>query len=417
LLNTFRASLLLTTALLALQACSGADEAENAATPANLTKGPPAETRPIDGVGHKAAFPGQTRAPTISANEKFAVDVVAEGLEMPWAMEFLPDGRLIVTEKGGNFRFVAMDGKISQPGTGHPAVDTEGQGGLLEVALDPDFANNRTIYWTYAEPRQGGNGTAVAKGVLGGAARPELSQVQVIFRQQPTIKSVAHFGSRIDFSRDGKLFVGLGERAIPEARGLSQDLNAHMGKVIRLERDGRVPADNPYVGQSGARPEVWSYGHRNIQAAAINPTTGEFWVVEHGPLGGDELNIARAKRNYGWPIITYGYDYSKKPMGDNITAKEGMEQPTYYWDPNIAPSGLLFYTGDAFPGWKGSAFIGGLSGQKLVRLTLEGDKVVGEEWLLTERENRFRDVKQGPDGNIYVLTEEGQVLRLRPERT
>jgi len=379
------------------------------------TVGPPVETRPPHGVGQRPAFEGQTRAPRRSANVAFGVQTVAEGLENPWAVEVLTDGRMLVTEKPGRLRIVTQDGKRSKPVSGLPAVDARGQGGLLDVAVDPNFAANGTIYWSYAEPRAGGNGTAMARGrLISHESDPRVEDVQVLFREMPTLESTMHLGSRIAFAPDGTLFLALGERSIPAGQVQAQDLGSHFGKVVRVGKDGSVPRDNPFVGREGARPEIWSYGHRNIQSAAIHPATGALWTVEHGPKGGDEVNAPEAGKNYGWPVISYGIDYNGKPVGQGITAKEGMEQPLYYWDPVIAPSGMVFYTGELFPAWKGSLFIGGLVSEHLVRLTLEGTRVVGEERLLTDKKRRIRDVVQGPEGAIYVVTDEvdGQVLKI-----
>jgi len=336
---------------------------------------------------------------------------VARGLEKPWGMAFLPDGRLLVTEKPGRLRIVATDGKVGPPLAGVPAVDSAGQGGLLDVALDPEFAANRLVYLSYAEPRDGGNGTAVARGRL---ADSGLAGLQVIFRQQPAVKSGHHFGSRLVFARDGRLFVTLGERNSERAR--AQTLDSHIGKVVRIERDGKVPADNPFVGRAGALPEIWSYGHRNVQGAALHPGTGELWTNEHGPKGGDELNRTLAGRNYGWPKVTYGVEYSGAKISDSPTAP-GIEPPVHYWVPSIATSGLLFYTGDRFPRWKGNAFVGGLKSEQLSRLEFDGNEVVHEEVLLRGVVgDRVRDVEQGPDGLIYLLTDEGdgRLLRIEP---
>lgn len=336
---------------------------------------------------------------------------VARGLERPWGMAFLPDGRLLVTEKPGRLRVVGADGKVGPPLAGVPAVDAAGQGGLLDVALDPEFAANRLVYLSYAEPRDGGNGTAVARGRL---TESGLADVRVIFRQQPTVRSGHHFGSRLVFARDGRLFVTLGERNSERAR--AQTLDSHIGKVVRIERDGKVPADNPFAGRAGALPEIWSYGHRNVQGAALHPVTGELWSNEHGPRGGDELNRTLAGRNYGWPKVTYGVEYSGAKIGDSPTAP-GIEPPVHYWVPSIATSGLLFYTGDRFPRWKGNAFVGGLKSEQLSRLELDGNEVVHEEVLLRGVVgDRVRDVEQGPDGLIYLLTDEadGRLLRIEP---
>lgn len=382
-----------------------------AATTASATNAP-VETRPPNGVDFKPAFEGQTRAPGMTSNVQLDISDVAQGLNSGWAFEFLPDERILVTERQGNLRIVGKDGKISAPLKGLPKVFFAGQGGLLDVALDPQFTTNRTIYWTYAEPRQGGNGTALAKGVLS-ADSSSVEQAQVIFRQMPTFESNLHFGSRIVFTPDGKLFLALGERSVPETRVHSQDLNSHFGKVVRLNLDGSVPGDNPFVGRSDAKPEIWSYGHRNIQAATLAPD-GKLWTIEHGPRGGDELNQPQAGRNYGWPVITYGIEYAGPKIGEGITAKEGMEQPVYYWDPVIAPSGMIIYDGALFPEWQGNIFVGSLVSMKLVRLQLENGKVTGEEWLLQDRGQRIRDVKQGSDGAIYVLTEaaDGALIRI-----
>jgi glucose/arabinose dehydrogenase len=335
-------------------------------------------------------------------------ETVARGLEHPWALEFLPDGRILVTERPGRVRIVDRSGMVSAPLGGVPAVAASGQGGLLDIALDPGFAENRLIYLSYAEPGEGGAGTSVARGKLG---EGRLENLEVIYRQQPKVDGGNHFGSRLAFTRDGKLFVTQGERYA--YRDKAQDLSTLFGKVVRINPDGSVPRDNPFAGRRGTRPEIWSYGHRNVQAAAIHPETGQLWTVEHGARGGDELNHPEAGKNYGWPVITYGRDYSGMKIGEG-TAKSGMEQPVYYWDPVIAPSGMLFYTGDAYPGWKGSVLIGSLRGA-LVRLELRDGRVVKEErYRDGDLGERIRDVKQGPDGVVYVVTDEddGQVLKV-----
>jgi len=342
---------------------------------------------------------------------KVRVVTVAEGLEHPWGMAFLPDGRALVTERTGRLRIVGTDGKVGAPLEGVPAVSVTGQGGLLDVQLDPDFAKNRLVYLSYAEPREGGNGTAVARGKL---TERGLDDVQVIFRQDVTINGRHHFGSRLVFDRAGRLFVTLGDRNSERAR--AQTLDSHIGKVVRIERDGKVPADNPFVGRAGAKPEIWSYGHRNVQGAALHPATGELWTHEHGPKGGDELNRTLAGLNYGWPLVTYGVEYSGKTISESPTAP-GIEPPVHYWVPSIATSGLLFYTGDRFPKWQGNAFVGGLASQQVSRLEMDGKRVVREEVLFKGVLNqRVRDVEQGPDGFIYVLTDEdnGQLLRIEP---
>lgn len=337
---------------------------------------------------------------------------VASGLQNPWALAFLPDGRMLVTEKAGRIRIVTADGKLGEPLQGVPKVEARGQGGLLDLALDPKFAENALVYWSFSEadPEGGsGNSTAVARGRLDGN---DLRDVRVIFRQAPKFASSAHFGSRLVFARDGRLFVTLGDRF--SRRDDAQTLDNHHGKIVRIESDGRVPADNPFVGRAGARPEVWSFGHRNVQGAALHPATGELWADEHGPQGGDEMNVVERGKNYGWPVITYGANYGTSTKIGEGTAKAGMEQPLTYWVPSIATSGLAFLTSERYPGWKGSAFIGGLRSQMLVRLELDGRKVVREERLLQDLGERIRDVRQGPDGWLYVLTDSsnGRILRL-----
>lgn len=339
------------------------------------------------------------------------VETVAEGLKNPWGFEFLPDGRIIVTEKSGSLRIVDRDGKISAPLAGVPAVDPSGQGGLLDVALDPDFARNKLIYLSYSEPGENGAaGTAAARGHLLDSG---LDDVKVIYRQEPKVRSGNHFGSRLAFAPDGKLFITQGERF--SFRDQAQNLESLLGKVVRINPDGSIPPDNPFVGKNGARPEIWSYGHRNVEAAAIDPRTGKLWTVEHGAAGGDELNHPEAGKNYGWPVITYGLDYNGSRIGVGAV-KGGMEQPVFYWDPVIAPSGMLFYTGDKFPEWKNNVFVGGLASQALVRLVVENGVVTKEERYLHNLGERIRDVRQGPDGYIYVITDNanGRILRVIP---
>ncbi|MFT4045974.1 MAG: PQQ-dependent sugar dehydrogenase [Solimonas sp.] len=396
----------LATATLVASLCAGC-------TLGTAALSPPLETRPRNATALLPAFPGQTRAPGIDSRIELDVQTVAQGLDKPWAFEFLPDGSILLTEKPGKLRILGKDGRLSAPVEGLPPVLEIGQGGLLDVALDPDFGKNHVIYWSYAEARESGNGTTLARGVLerDGMA-PSLHDVQVIFRQEPALESRLHFGSRIAFARDGTLFLTLGERSILEGRVQAEDLRSDLGKVIRINRDGSVPKDNPFVATPDARPEIWSYGHRNVQAAAIDPATGKLWTVEHGPRGGDELNQPQAGRDYGWPTITYGIEYKGDPVGAGISARKGLEQPVYYWDPVIAPSGMTFYTGKMFPEWQGSIFIGGLASTKLVRLQMRKGRVAGEEWLLQGR--RIRDVRQGPDDALYIITDGpgGELLRI-----
>ena len=357
------------------------------------------------------AWAAQTDAPPAPQSDVM-VETVAEGLIHPWAIAFLPDGRMLVTERPGRMRLANMEGQVTAPIEGVPKVFAQGQGGLLDVALAPDFQSSGTIYFSYAEPREGGrNGTAVARArLVEGDDRPRLEDVQIIFRQQPSYRADVHFGSRIVVAPDGKLFITLGERFQMQ---YAQDLSRHWGKVVRINPDGSVPEDNPFVGREGARPEIWSYGHRNPQAAGLHPETGELWIVDHGPRGGDEVNVVRKGLNYGWPIINYGRHYS----GQDIPEKrEGMEQPLYYWDPSIAPSGMTFYTADRAPQWRGNLFVGALAGRHLARLVLDGEEVTAEEQLLKDLNERIRDVRQGPDGAIYVATDSpnGRILRVTP---
>jgi aldose sugar dehydrogenase len=347
-----------------------------------------------------------------SQRHRFRVVTLTADLENPWGLAFLPDGRMLVTERPGRLRIVAQDGTLSPPLAGVPAVFADGQGGLLDVALAPDFPQSRTIYLSYAEPGDGGRaGTTVARGRVGETG---LENVQVVWRQEPKVSGGAHFGSRLVWARDGNLFITTGDR---QNRPFVQDLSKLQGKVIRVRPDGSIPRDNPFVNRAppGARPEIWSYGHRNMQGAALHPETGQLWTVEHGARGGDELNAPKAGRNYGWPVITYGRDYSGASIGEG-QRKAGMEQPIYYWDPSIAPSGLMFYTGDAFPNWKGNAFVGALGYRLLARLELDGERVRAEERLLEDVSRRIRAVVQGPDGFIYLLTDEGngRIMRIEP---
>ncbi len=378
--------------------------------------------QPPNAATQKPAFDGQTRAPERLTNVAFDVVTVAQGLTTPWSLEFLPSGKMLVSEKAGQMRVVAADGTLSPPVEGILPVDPRGQGGLLDLAIDPAFATNQLIYWSFSEPQaEKANNTAVARGRFVDGAQPRVENVQVIYRQSPSLVSGGHYGSRLAFRQDGTLFVTQGDRQVEGGRELVQKMDSLIGKIVRINTDGSIPKDNPFVGKEGVRPEIWSLGHRNVQAAAINPATGDLWEVEHGTRGGDELNIARKGLNYGWPDVAYGIEYRGQPIRTGITTRDGIEQPTYYWDPVIAPSGMMFYTGDLFPAWKGSVFIGGLATTNLVRLDIKGDRVVGEERLLrdlTPKPERIRDVKQGPEGAVYVVTDspQGRVLKLVPKK-
>lgn len=365
----------------------------------------PAETRPANAPDQEPAFENQTRAPQPETLVETTQNVIAEGLPQLWAMEFLPDGRMLVTAKGGALHIVTPEGEASEPIEGVPEVDARGQGGLLDVALANDFAETGTIYLSFAEPREGGNGTSVAKGKLVTAddGTAALEDVSVIFRQEPTYDGDKHFGSRIVPNADGSLFVTVGERSDEPIRDQAQDLASGLGKVFRIDADGKALADNPFVDTENAVPEIWSYGHRNLQSATLDGE-GRLWTVEHGAKGGDELNKPEAGLNYGWPVVTYGVAYSGQKIGDGITQGDGTEQPVYYWDPVIAPSGMAYYDGDAIPEWDNAFIVGGLGSKGLVVLHMDGDKVATEERV--DLGQRVRDVRVGPDGAVYAVTED-----------
>ncbi|WP_339880325.1 PQQ-dependent sugar dehydrogenase [Pseudidiomarina gelatinasegens] len=356
-----------------------------------------------------------TAAETVSTERhKVSITSLTNKLDKPWGMSFLPSGELLVTEKSGALRRVKLDGSISVPLTGVPSVVNKSQGGLLDVAVDPNFANNNYVYISYSEadPQGGeGNSTAVMRATLTDTG---LTNGKVIFRGAPKYKSGAHFGSRLVFAPDGHLFITLGDRY--SAMDDAQTLDNHHGKVVRIKPDGSVPSDNPFVDNADALPEIWSYGHRNVQGAAIHPTTGKLWTVEHGPKGGDEINIPEAGNNYGWPIATYGVDYDDSIISDK-THVEGTIQPHYYWVPSIATSNMIFYTGDKFPAWQGDLLVAALKGSQVARLDLEGDRVMHEETLFEQAvEQRIRDIEQGPDGYIYLITDDraGQLIQIKP---
>jgi glucose/arabinose dehydrogenase len=341
------------------------------------------------------------------------VETVARNLQNPWGLAFLPDGRMLVTERPGRLRIADAEGKLSGPIKGMPRIATGRQGGLLDVALDPSFAQSRLVYVSFSEDRgEGRAATSVARGRLSGD-ETALEALEVIFRQEPAYTGNAHFGSRLVFDRTGNLFVTTGDRF--DLRDQAQNPANHIGKIVRIKPGGGAAADNPFLNREDARPEVWSVGHRNVQAAALNPATGELWTVEHGARGGDEVNIPGKGRNYGWPVISYGVHYSGEKIGEG-TRKPGLEQPAFYWDPSIAPSGMAFYTGDKFPAWRGSILVGALAGKLVARLETSGNKVTGEERMLQNLGERIRDVRQGPDGFVYLLTDsaQGRILRMKP---
>lgn len=385
------------------------------ALPAMSQNASTAETAAPNAPGQSPAFENQTRAPLPEVTPEIGAQVVAEGLQQLWSMEFLPDGRMLVTAKDGVMHIVSPDGSAGPEIEGVPEVVTAGQGGLLDVALAPDFATSDMIYFSFSEPREGGNGTSVASARLieseNGAA--SLQDLKVIFRQMPTYDGDKHFGSRLVFGPAGELYVTVGERSDRQTRVGAQDLSSGFGKVFRIDTEGRALPDNPFVDTEDAMPEIWSYGHRNVQAATLDGK-GRLWTVEHGPKGGDELNRPEAGKNYGWPKVTYGIEYSGGPVGEGVTSLEGTEQPIYYWDPVIAPSGMAYYDAEAIPEWKGSFLIGGLVSQGLVILHMDGDRVSHEERLPLDA--RIRDVKVAPDGSIYAVTEQRRggstILRL-----
>lgn len=415
-------ALLLGLLVVALAACEADPRADDdaarqtadtaMAARADTTDCEPLETRSPEAPDQEPAFPEQTRACGITSDVDFEVNVLASGLEHPWAVEPLPEGDFLVTERPGRMRVVSAGGTLGEPISGLPEVDAGRQGGLLDITLDPDFTSTRTIFWSYSEPRDGGNGTAVARGVLSEDGT-SVSDVQVIFRAMPTYDGGAHFGSRLAFDEEGLLYVTTGDRSDAQMRQHAQELDNHLGKTLRIRPDGSVPDDNPFVDEPGAEPEVWSLGHRNIQAAAFDPQ-GRYWVVEHGTRGGDELNLVERGENYGWPVQAYGIEYSGDQISGSSTQPGEFQQPVYYWDPVIAPSGAQWYTGDAFPEWQGNLFIGALRDQRLVRLRIENERVTGEEHLLMDRGQRIRDVRQGPDGLLYLVTdhEDGELWQI-----
>lgn len=374
----------------------------------------PEETRPTES-DYQPAFEGQTRAPEPAETEAWVAETLAQGLEHPWGLDFLPGGNMLVTERPGRLRVVGADGEISEPVSGVPAVDARKQGGLLDVTVAPDFASSRMVYLSFSEPHDDGtNNTAVARGRLSDDAS-RLENVEVIFSQYPNVESTGHYGSRIVFQDEDTIWVTMGDRQGDPVRKNAQDPTNLIGTVAHINTDGSIPEDNPFVGHDENAPEIWSYGHRNIQAAAVHPDTGELWTIEHGPRGGDELNRPEPGKNYGWPAISYGIEYRGGAVYEGKTEAEGMEQPVYYWDPVIAPAGAAFYTGEVFPNWQGDLFVGGLRTARVSRLVMEDGRVAAEEWL--EIGHRVRDVVQGPDGFLYLVTDavDGRVMRIVPE--
>lgn len=377
-------------------------------------KGAPVETGPPNVPEFEPAFEGQTRAPAVKTKTPLEVTEVVDGFDHPWALAFLPNGHMLITEKiDGDLFIVTPDGKKSPAALGVPKVDGGGQGGLLDVVLDPNYEKNQLVYLSYYQPRPDGNGLAVARGRLTTGEQPKLDDVKVIFEMKPTLDSDKHAGGRIVFASDDTLFVTLGERSVMEGRVQAQKLDSHFGKIVRIRSDGSVPDDNPFLNREGALPEIWTLGHRNVLGADLDEK-GQLWVAEMGPRGGDELNLVERGKDYGWPTIGYGEEYSGKAIHESPRAK-GMEQPVYYWDPVISPGALLVYRGDLIPEWKGNFLVAGLSSRALIRLVVKDNRVQGEERLLTDKDERFREVTQAPDGSVVLLTDSGKVLKVTPK--
>ena len=360
---------------------------------------------------YKPAFVGQTRIGAVKTKSDYKTKMLTNQLEKPWGITALPDGRFIITQKKGTLRIANSAGQLSEPITGLPPVNSDGQGGLLDIVPDPLFPENRMLYWTFSEKTSQGNLTSVAKGKLA-ANEKTIEGAIVIYRATPGYRGTLHYGSRILFDSSGHLIFSTGERSDMETRPQAQDLNSALGKIIRITTDGKPAAGNPFLKNSKARPELYSFGHRNVQGLALHPITGDLWENEFGPRGGDEVNLIQPGKNYGWPTITYGYEYSGEKIGEAITQKDGLEQPVYYWDPVSSPSGMTFYSGDAIPEWKNNLFIAGLSSQHIIRLVIENNKVTGEERLLESENQRFRDVAEGTDGALYAVTDSGRLYRI-----
>ena len=376
----------------------------------DTTSFPPVETKKANSA-YKPAFNGQTRIAGVRTVTSYKVDKLADKLGIPWAIIPMPDGRLLITDRTGFMQIRTADGKLVKKITGFPAVDPGGQGGMLDVALDPDFKSNKIIYWSFSEKKDNANLTAVGKGKLDEAAA-KIQTPEIIFRATPALKNTnLHFGSRLVFDKNGNLYVSSGERSVLEGRAQAQLLSSGLGKIFKITKDGKPSPGNPFLNQKNVMPQIYSYGSRNVQSLDIHPVTGELWEAEFGPRGGDELNIIKAGKNYGWPVITYGIEYSGEKIGEAIQQKAGMEQPVYYWDPVISPGGMTFYKGNAIPEWKNNLFIGGLSSQHIIRLVIVNNKVVGEERLLADKNERFRDVAYY-NGMLYAVTDNGNLYRI-----
>ena len=392
-----------------LMSCSGNSQNKNPQTDVVTADGklPNPETADKNSPEYQPAFAGQTRIEGVKTSTPYNVEIINSDLKNPWAIVNLPDGRFLITSKSGYANIVSADGKVSSKVEGFPKVDDKGQGGLLDIALDPDFATNRMIFFSFSEPFSGGNHTAVAKGKLS-ADEKKIENPTVIFRATPTYDGRLHYGSRLVFDKDGNLFVSTGERSDMETRAFAQKQDSYLGKVLKITKDGKPAPGNPNI--SGWKPEIYSTGHRNPQGIAMDEK-GQLWEAEMGPRGGDEINLIQPGKNYGWGDVTYGIEYSGKKINNGTTQKSGTEQPVYYWDPSISMSGITFYTGN-MEEWKSNLFIGCLSGQKIIRLVLKNNKVIGEEWLLEDKNDRIRDVLDGSDGNLYAVSDSGKLYKI-----
>ncbi|SEW45744.1 Glucose/arabinose dehydrogenase, beta-propeller fold [Chitinophaga sp. YR573] len=376
----------------------------------DTTGGAPVETKAPNS-DYKPAFAGQTRIAGVHTTTPYEGTILSDGLEGPWGITALPDGRLLITEKKGDLRIATVSGQLSAPITGIPAVNPAGQGGLLGIRVDPDFSTNRMVYWVFSDPLPEGNLTAVAKGKLS-ADEKTIEGATVIYRATPAYKGTLHYGGRIVFDKNGNILISTGERSDLETRPQAQQLNSALGKVLRITKEGKPVDGNPFAGQADKRPEIYSYGHRNVQGLAFNPETGDLWETEFGPRGGDEVNRIEPGKNYGWPTITYGIEYAGPKVGEGIQQKAGLEQPVYYWDPVISPSGITFYSGNGIAEWKNNLFISSLSGMHIDRLVIKDNKVVGEERLLATEDQRFRDIAEGKDGILYAITDNGRLYSI-----
>jgi len=401
------------TAIIACLSCSNDTPEKSDLEPEQeLPSLPPVDTLQAN-TTYKPAFEGQTRIAGMKTATALDIKVLSEELVNPWGIAVLPDGRLLITEKGGTLRIAKTTGEVSAPIIGLPEVNANGQGGLLGITIDPDFSDNRMVYWVFSESTDAGNLTAVAKGRLANDEK-RIGNPLVIYRATPAYAGTLHYGGRIVFDKGGNLFVSTGERSDLSTRPKAQDLSTGLGKIVHITKNGKAVAGNPFASTAGAMPENYTYGHRNVQGLAFHPKTGDLWECEFGPRGGDEVNRIEAGKNYGWPTITYGIEYSGGAINNGLTQKEGLEQPVYYWDPVVSPSGMTFYSGDLIPEWKNDLFIGCLSGSHIVRLKIKDNKVIGEERLLADQQQRFRDVQQGKDGALYAVCDgpHGRLYRI-----